>query len=160
MVHDRPGRTLFVSTGRDPGSPGAAGIGAAADAAAETLGRVDGPPFLQRSTIRRRSNIFTSPSWNTSTRSCVARSASGTPRARSSLTWSSASIACCGPNSAGEQGLADTNVWVLDPCCGTGSYVVEVLRRIRRTLEEQGLGDLVGERLKRAAMTRVAGSRS
>lgn len=56
-----------------------------------------------------------------------------------------------------EQGLADPNVWVLDPCCGTGSYVVEVLRRIKRTLEEQGLGDLVGERLKRAAMTRVAG---
>ncbi len=56
-----------------------------------------------------------------------------------------------------DQGLADPDVWVLDPCCGTGSYVVEVLRRIRRTLEEQGLGDLVGERLKRAAMTRVAG---
>jgi hypothetical protein len=56
-----------------------------------------------------------------------------------------------------DQGLADANVWVLDPCCGTGSYVVEVLRRIRRTLEEQGLGDLAGERLKRAAMTRVAG---
>jgi hypothetical protein len=56
-----------------------------------------------------------------------------------------------------DQGLADTNVWVLDPCCGTGSYVVEMLRCIRRTLEEQGLGDLVGERLKRAAMTRVAG---
>jgi hypothetical protein len=56
-----------------------------------------------------------------------------------------------------DQGLADPNVWVLDPCCGTGSYVVEVIRRIRRTLEEQGLGDLVGERLKRAAMTRVAG---
>ena len=46
---------------------------------------------------------------------------------------------------------------MLDPCCGTGSYVVEVLRRIRRTLDEQGLGDLVGERLKRAATTRVAG---
>jgi hypothetical protein len=56
-----------------------------------------------------------------------------------------------------EQGLADPNVWVLDPCCGTGSYVVEVLRRIKRTLEEQGLGDLVGERLKQAAITRVAG---
>lgn len=56
-----------------------------------------------------------------------------------------------------DQGLADPNVWVLDPCCGTGSYVVEVLRRIKRTLEEQGLGDLVGERLKHAAMTRVAG---
>jgi hypothetical protein len=56
-----------------------------------------------------------------------------------------------------DQGFADADVWVLDPCCGTGSYLVEVLRRIRRTLEEQGLGDLVGERLKRAAMTRIAG---
>ena len=46
---------------------------------------------------------------------------------------------------------------MLDPCCGTGSYVVEVLRRIRRTLAEQGLGDLVGERLQQGAMTRVAG---
>jgi hypothetical protein len=54
-------------------------------------------------------------------------------------------------------GLADPDVWVLDPCCGTGSYIVEVLRRVRRTLEAQGLGDLVGERLKLAAMTRVIG---
>ena len=42
-------------------------------------------------------------------------------------------------------GLADPDVWVLDPCCGTGSYIVEVLKRIRTTLEENGLGDLVGE---------------
>jgi predicted helicase len=35
-------------------------------------------------------------------------------------------------------GLADPNVWVLDPCTGAGSYLVEVLRRIRRTLEEKG----------------------
>lgn len=54
-------------------------------------------------------------------------------------------------------GLADPDVWVLDPCCGTGSYIVEVLKRIRTTLEENGLGDLVGERLKQAAMTRIVG---
>lgn len=53
-------------------------------------------------------------------------------------------------------GLADPDVWVLDPCCGTGSYVIQVLKRIRMTLEEGGLGDLVPERLKQAAMTRIA----
>ena len=30
-------------------------------------------------------------------------------------------------------GLADPSVLVLDPCCGTGAYLVEVLRRIRQT---------------------------
>jgi hypothetical protein len=55
------------------------------------------------------------------------------------------------------EGLADEAVWVLDPCCGTGSFVVEVLRRIRKTLEAQGLGDRVAEKLKQAATTRVVG---
>ena len=54
-------------------------------------------------------------------------------------------------------GLADPNVWVLDPCCGTGSYVVAVIERIRRTLEDRGLGDLVGDELKAAATRRIVG---
>ena len=35
-------------------------------------------------------------------------------------------------------GLAAENVYVLDPCCGTGAYLAEVLRRIAANLEEQG----------------------
>ena len=54
-------------------------------------------------------------------------------------------------------GLADPSVWVLDPCCGTGSYVVAVLDRIRRTLDGKGMGDLAAEALKQAAITRVVG---
>jgi predicted helicase len=27
-----------------------------------------------------------------------------------------------------EDGLADPNLYILDPCCGTGAYLVEVLR--------------------------------
>jgi len=54
-------------------------------------------------------------------------------------------------------GLADSTVWVLDPCCGTGSYVVAVLDRIRRTLDSKGMGDLAAEALKQAAVTRVVG---
>jgi hypothetical protein len=54
-------------------------------------------------------------------------------------------------------GLADPSVWILDPCCGTGAYLVEVLDRIARTLRGKGEDALVAEDLKQAAMTRVAG---
>jgi len=54
-------------------------------------------------------------------------------------------------------GLADPDVYVLDPCCGTGTYLVEVLRQIDARLREQG-GDALGaDDLKRAAMHRVFG---
>ncbi|HWE40683.1 MAG TPA: type ISP restriction/modification enzyme [Isosphaeraceae bacterium] len=54
-------------------------------------------------------------------------------------------------------GLADPRVYVLDPCCGTGAYVVEVLRRIHETLKEGGEEALIGDDVKRAAMERVFG---
>ena len=54
-------------------------------------------------------------------------------------------------------GLADPSVWILDPCCGTGAYLVEVLDRIARTLHAKGEDALTAEDLKQAAMTRVAG---
>ena len=54
-------------------------------------------------------------------------------------------------------GLAAENVYVLDPCCGTGAYVSEVLRRIRQNLEDRGLGALIGARVKQAATGRVFG---
>ena len=54
-------------------------------------------------------------------------------------------------------GLAAENVYVLDPCCGTGAYLAEVLRRIATNLEGQGLGALAGARVKQAAMERVFG---
>ena len=54
-------------------------------------------------------------------------------------------------------GLAAPNVYVLDPCCGTGAYLAEVLRRIAETLEGRGVGALAGESVKQAAMTRIFG---
>ena len=54
-------------------------------------------------------------------------------------------------------GLAAENVYVLDPCCGTGAYLAEVLRRIATNLEGQGLGALTGARVKQAATERVFG---
>ena len=55
------------------------------------------------------------------------------------------------------EGLAAQNVYVLDPCCGTGAYLAEVFRRVAANLEGQGLGALTGARVKQAAMERVFG---
>ena len=55
------------------------------------------------------------------------------------------------------EGLAAENVYVLDPCCGTGAYLAEVLRRIALNQEGQGLGALAGEAVRKAATERVFG---
>jgi len=55
------------------------------------------------------------------------------------------------------EGLAAENVYVLDPCCGTGAYLAEVLRRIAANLKDQGLGALVGASVRKAATQRVFG---
>ncbi len=54
-------------------------------------------------------------------------------------------------------GLADDNVVILDPCCGTGAYLVETLKRIHRTLDEKGASALTAQKLKKAAIERVFG---
>lgn len=54
-------------------------------------------------------------------------------------------------------GLADENVMVLDPCCGTGAYLVETLRHIEATLRSRGDDALLAQQVKRAATQRVFG---
>jgi hypothetical protein len=54
-------------------------------------------------------------------------------------------------------GLADPNVYVLDPCCGTGAFLVEVLHKIAATLGAKGGDALLANDLKRAAVDRVFG---
>jgi hypothetical protein len=54
-------------------------------------------------------------------------------------------------------GLADPRVVVLDPCCGTGAYLVEVLDKIAAILREKGGDGLLANDLKQAAMNRIFG---
>lgn len=54
-------------------------------------------------------------------------------------------------------GLADPNVYILDPCCGTGSFLIETLDRIAATLNAKGGDALTAQEIKRAAMGRVFG---
>src|SRR5439155_23175677 len=56
-----------------------------------------------------------------------------------------------------ENGLADEQVYVLDPCCGTGSYLIEVAKKIHQTLLDQGHGDLAAGEVKKALTTRIFG---
>ena len=54
-------------------------------------------------------------------------------------------------------GLAAENVYVLDPCCGTGTYLAETLKRISANLHAKGAGALTGAQVKQAATQRVFG---
>lgn len=54
-------------------------------------------------------------------------------------------------------GLASEQVYVLDPCCGTGAFLAAVLKRIDATLAERGFGALKGQMVKKATTTRVFG---
>ncbi|MBD2385142.1 type ISP restriction/modification enzyme [Cylindrospermum sp. FACHB-282] len=53
-----------------------------------------------------------------------------------------------------EDGLADPNVYILDPCCGTGAFLVEVLKRIAEIKGDDALGS---SEVKKAAIKRVFG---
>lgn len=54
-------------------------------------------------------------------------------------------------------GLASPDVYVLDPCCGTGAYLVETLRVIAEKLSKTSAPALLGARVKEAATRRVMG---
>lgn len=54
-------------------------------------------------------------------------------------------------------GLAGDNVFILDPCGGTGTFIVETLKRIHKTHQDRGAGSLAAAKTKEAAMNRVFG---
>jgi hypothetical protein len=54
-------------------------------------------------------------------------------------------------------GFADPNVFVLDPACGTGAFLVEVLRHIDAQLKAEGVDALTADDVKTAAMERIFG---
>ena len=56
-----------------------------------------------------------------------------------------------------EDGLADDNVYILDPCCGTGAYLLEVIKKIYETLKNQNGDATTALKLKKAALNRVFG---
>ena len=57
-----------------------------------------------------------------------------------------------------EDGLADSRVYILDPCCGTGAYVMEVLRKIRDIHIKKGDGTKIAAgKVRSAAKERVVG---
>ena len=56
-----------------------------------------------------------------------------------------------------EDGLASDQVYILDPCCGTGAFLAAVLKRIEASYEAKGFGALKGQMVKKAALSRVFG---
>ncbi len=56
-----------------------------------------------------------------------------------------------------ERGFADDKVIVLDPCCGTGAYLIEVMKCMAEQLESEGATALMGQALLDAATRRFLG---
>jgi hypothetical protein len=54
-------------------------------------------------------------------------------------------------------GLASEQVYILDPCCGTGAFLAAVLKKIDASLDAKGFGALKGQMVKKAALSRVFG---
>ena len=54
-----------------------------------------------------------------------------------------------------KKGLADEQVHVLDPCCGTGAYIIAVLKKIWEAYPSSD--HLAGAKVKKAATTRIWG---
>lgn len=54
-------------------------------------------------------------------------------------------------------GLADPNVYILDPCCGTGAYLIEVLHHIAGTLVQRDGAALAGQAVQQAIRERIFG---
>jgi hypothetical protein len=54
-------------------------------------------------------------------------------------------------------GLADEQVHVLDPCTGTGSFLLECLKVVRSVLEEEHGADVAALKAKQAALDRLHG---
>jgi hypothetical protein len=55
------------------------------------------------------------------------------------------------------RGFADEKVIVLDPCCGTGAYLIEVMKCVAEQLETEGAAALMGQALLDAATRRLLG---
>jgi hypothetical protein len=54
-------------------------------------------------------------------------------------------------------GLADPNVYILDPCCGTGAFLVEVLHHVAGTLRKRDGAALAGQAAQQAMRERIFG---
>ncbi|HMI89026.1 MAG TPA: type ISP restriction/modification enzyme [Polyangiaceae bacterium] len=56
-----------------------------------------------------------------------------------------------------ERGFADERVVVLDPCCGTGAYLLEVVKCIRDEFHSRGEGQLLPAEIHAAVTKRLLG---
>jgi len=56
-----------------------------------------------------------------------------------------------------DRGFADERVVALDPCCGTGAYLLEIVRCIADQLRSEGIGGLLGSTLLDMLIRRVIG---
>lgn len=149
-------RTLFELTAQ-PSKLGPLGLDKLLDLVADTLSRVDRPSFFEKFNQEQAVQYFYEPFLEAF--DPVLRKELGvwyTPH--EVVQYMVARVDTALKEELGiADGLADKRVYVLDPCCGTGAFLVEVLRHIREALKEKGGDGLSANDLKQAAIERVFG---
>ena len=149
-------RTLFQQVS-DPGSLESLGLIEVLDYAGDTLDRVDIPAFFARFSEGEAVPYFYEPFLEAFDPS-LRRQLGVWYTPAEVVRYMVARVDRALKDDLGiKYGLAAENVYVLDPCCGTGAYIADVLRRIAANLREKGLGEIEGAELKRAASERVFG---
>jgi len=149
-------RTLFELIAQ-PSKLGPLGLDKLLDLVADTLSRVDRPSFFEKFNQEQAVQYFYEPFLEAF--DPVLRKELGvwyTPH--EVVQYMVARVDTALKEELGiADGLADKRVYVLDPCCGTGAFLVEVLRHIRETLKAKGGDALSANDLKQAALERVFG---
>ncbi|RJO65974.1 MAG: DNA methyltransferase [Myxococcales bacterium] len=149
-------RTLFELTAQ-PSKLGPLGLDKLLDLVADTLSRVDRPSFFEKFNQEQAVQYFYEPFLEAF--DPVLRKELGvwyTPH--EVVQYMVARVDTALKEELGiEDGLADKRVRVLDPCCGTGAFLVEVLKHIREALKTKDGDALSANDLREAALYRVFG---
>jgi len=108
--------------------------------AGDTLNRVERGAFFDKFKDAEAVQYFYEPFLEAFDRTCVSSSASGTTPPEIVKYMVARVDQVLKVDFGRPDGLGRSGVFVLDPCCGTGAYLVEVLHTIATTLAEQGEG--------------------
>nr|WP_309685711.1 type ISP restriction/modification enzyme [Armatimonas sp.] len=146
-------RDLFYQVA-NPAHLDALGLGTVLERAAATLNRVDRKEFFERFAADNAVQYFYEPFLEAFDPE-LRRELGVWYTPREIVAYQVARVDAVLKSELGiERGLADESVFILDPCCGTGAYLVEVVKFLHKSL---GGDALAAAELKKSVLPRLFG---